>query len=1561
MMRRESRARWIGVVLLLLMLALPGSLVRDLSKPAAAAPSITNLGNGNKTISWDFTNQSDYAASGVNVSRPVQLNMTGGSLLQDSDQDLATNGTWDTTNLSVSGGSLASRQFRQELVVNGSFEDSEPWLYQNSSDGNVSALRDDGNQTGEFRHSKGNSSMIQFDSMDTGVGANWTYPVMGPRMPLPTVNAFNQDVVTKHEGTASVMLDINYRNRPENWVLLLQDLMPSQNWSDYNTLGVWLNTTYPGPDILQVGLDLTSIPGPVHQNLTKQTVTQGWRQYLFNLSQFAGNLGQVIRIAFNFTNISGTAAIWVDDVWLYHFDRIDQSAGMSQEFAKKYFTDRFRDPVSFSFMYRVDSSASVTDASLIAAINDTLWRSFPPINVTRDTNWTRSPIYNLGGALTGKGMFNLSFFLHLWINTPFAASLIVQIDNVTMTVPEYHGGNYTSIPFDLGRSVFFDNMTWDGSSHPDTNITVDVRSGWSNDTADGSWSSWEIHVNRQGYLLNNSTGGFLQYRVILTTANASAPASFDWVNFTFHRYLDAGSIETMDFTPSFVPPEQLIGWRRFHANLTALPSTTTWFDISNDSGANWTRIPSGSFLDFLGGSTIRLRAELLTSNTTITPRLFDFNVTYEFLGLLTRISVSPTSWAGTADQSVQFAARGYDAYGHIVQFTPMWTTNDPRGLISPTGLYEPGMAGMWVVCASSGSVTTCANVTVSPGAIARMSVTPTPVSVEISELQNFTAAGEDSDGNSVSLTATRWTTDVGSFEGAGNTWGLFRAKGEPGAGVVTATNGTKSDSASVTVTPSTSLRINGIVPDQNVNEDDPDWALNLNQYLPTSLNSNDLMWYFEGMNSSLYSVYGERRFGGHTLVFHLEKDAHGSNMVTLFLENRNGGRTSQSLWVRVAPVNDGPVFYDVPDISVGVNSPCEFDYTPYLYDVDTPKSELLLTTYDASHAVAHGLVVNYTYDQSYEGQTIYIRLRISDGQFSDETIQIIKVTDDPGPHPIKPLPEVVMNEDEVKDDAFPEPLSAYFRDPDGETLSFSCVSAVHLKVECWTNATGAHVRITPERDWFGLEYIRVRASDPSAFAEQNVRVTVNPVNDPPVLGWHEDVYVRHDLPYDLDLTDYVSDIDNPLTDLTLSTDRPGIAPVDGFIIHFFVQGNVYGNVTSFPLSISLSDGLAAVSSDITLHVGNDDPPMLVRSLPDVSFNEDESAQWTFDLNDYFIDPDGLPQPLSFTVQNGTVSVTVEPVGAHEYVDFSAPLNWNGQEVVHIIASDGQGFAVGRLTVRVIPVDDPPYIDPIPDQDLGTGGTRAIDLRLYIHDVDNNITELLISTNSPHAVVYGYILILDYRGGAGSETVTITANDTQKQSQPRSFNVKVNPVTVEEKPNLLAQILWPWSLLLLLLIPAIFAAMYTRALDKRYTVEDVFMVGKEGRLIMHNTRHLRADRDEDIIAGMLTAIMAFIKDSFREDGEDLKAFEFGDKKVLIERGAHFYLAGIYAGDAPETAPGSLREFVQDVEEQFGPILERWSGDADDIRGLKVFMDAFVAHRSYRRGDWKKYSPKKGRAA
>src|SRR5439155_20370409 len=217
-----------------------------------------------------------------------------------------------------------------------------------------------------------------------------------------------------------------------------------------------------------------------------------------------------------------------------------------------------------------------------------------------------------------------------------------------------------------------------------------------------------------------------------------------------------------------------------------------------------------------------------------------------------------------------------------------------------------------------------------------------------------------------------------------------------------------------------------------------------------------------------------------------------------------------------------------------------------------------------------------------------------------------------------------------------------------------------------------------------------------------------------------------------------------------------------------------------------------------------------------------------------------------------------------------------------------------------------------------------------------VETLTFTATGPYATVYGFILVLDVPAGAESQSVTVTASDG-RLSATSTFQV------TSYHPTIWAQVYWPWTGLGAVIAAILLFLAWALFLRFPHTLEDVFIIGREGRLIMHNTRRLRADRDEDILAGMLTAIMLFVRDSFREEHEDLKQFEFGDRKVLVERGIHCFIAAIFAGTAPPWARKDLAAFLSEIETALGARLKVWSGDRDDVSDLKGMTEEFVRRR------------------
>ncbi|HTD81054.1 MAG TPA: hypothetical protein VK723_02770, partial [Thermoplasmata archaeon] len=912
--------------------------------------------------------------------------------------------------------------------------------------------------------------------------------------------------------------------------------------------------------------------------------------------------------------------------------------------------------------------------------------------------------------------------------------------------------------------------------------------------------------------------------------------------------------------------------------------------------------------------------------------------------------ISPPTWTGTADDAnVQFLSQGKDRWGHDLSFVPTWETTDPNGTIDASGVYTPGKAGTWVVRVrdAGGTVLGNATVFVSPGILVRLALTPPAAASRAGSQIAFFLTGFDSDGNEVGLSATEWSSTAGTFVSVTPVAALFRLPGVPGSLTVTARHGAVVTTAMVDVTVDGIPAISPPVPNQ-VHLEDSTWSLDLSNNAANQVDPTDtlatLKWYLTGKDASLYTVWGENFTGNHVLVFSGQPDAFGSNQVRLWLEDATGARTSQTLWVNLTGVDDPPRFTTIPTVPVKAGTPYTFDLEPYIVDVDTPPGGLTLTTDDPAHVSVAGLNLTLTYPTEDLGRRIYLRLAVSDGNSTARTVVIVDVTSNTPPHVRSPLPDLSLQEDEFRARAFPQSLATYFADDDGDDLFFS-YGQRDVTVVIWNNSGFFQVDVRPNRDWSGAEKVTFRAEDRNhAFAEYSILVTVAPVNDPPELLWKSDVFVRFDTPYVLDLSPYIRDVDSPLAAVTLEASPTRFIVIRGLVATLLYPRFALGSNLTYdlPATFYVNDSDPGGSWRVYVHVSDNRPPILTRSLPDVRFDED-TLYTGYRLSDYFADPDSLA-PLRFNFTGAHVQGDIQT--DTRIVFHTAAPNWFGQETVFIKANDSQGaFVIAPVVVRVSPVDDGPVLRQIEDRDLTGARTGVIDLRGYVTDVDDALENLTFTSNSPYASVYGYILLLDVPAGVDFHSVTVTVSDGHL-SDSSTFQL------ILYRPTIWTQAFWPWSGIgaavggvLLFLVWALF-------LRFPHTLEDVFIIGREGRLIMHNTRRLRADRDEDILAGMLTAIMLFVRDSFREEKEDLKQFEFGDRKVLVERGIHCFIAAIFGGAAPPWARKDVAQFLKEIETKVGDRIATWSGDRDDVLDLKGMTEDFVRRRRYRRngGSW-----------
>jgi hypothetical protein len=127
------------------------------------------------------------------------------------------------------------------------------------------------------------------------------------------------------------------------------------------------------------------------------------------------------------------------------------------------------------------------------------------------------------------------------------------------------------------------------------------------------------------------------------------------------------------------------------------------------------------------------------------------------------------------------------------------------------------------------------------------------------------------------------------------------------------------------------------------------------------------------------------------------------------------------------------------------------------------------------------------------------------------------------------------------------------------------------------------------------------------------------------------------------------------------------------------------------------------------------------------------------------------------------------------------------------------------------------------------------------------------------------------------------------------------------------------------------------LEKSFTVEDVFLIYKDGRLIAHNTRRLKPDVDKDILTGMLTAVQNFVKESFQKDEAGvLDEMHYGNLRILIENGPYANMAVVVSGEEPRDMRDKMRRILKDIHHMYGDYLGRWDGDTTALEECKKII-------------------------
>ncbi|WP_175614413.1 tandem-95 repeat protein, partial [Vibrio parahaemolyticus] len=500
-------------------------------------------------------------------------------------------------------------------------------------------------------------------------------------------------------------------------------------------------------------------------------------------------------------------------------------------------------------------------------------------------------------------------------------------------------------------------------------------------------------------------------------------------------------------------------------------------------------------------------------------------------------------------------------------------------------------------------------------------------------------------------------------------------------------------------------------------------------------------------------------------------DWNGSETLTFTATDPSGESVSQTVNFTVAPVAD-----IVADKATVVED------TPTIIKVlgnDTFEGDDKVVSLDTNNGPANGTVsvnpdgsVTYTPNDNYHGADSFTYI-VTSGGVSESTTVNVDVT---------PVNDAPMAKDDIattqEDTAVTIDVMPNDTDVDGDTLSIQSASVP--SDQGTVEIVDGKLVFTPAENFNGDTEITYTVTDGQLTDEAKVTVTVNPVNDAPIIK----VDAVESITEDAVSTDTVvatlevADTDTPEDQLTVSLENNsnGYFVLVGNEVKLTQAGvdavnNDELNLKDLTISASVSDGVNPTVSDSDSLVVNraNDAPTVENAIADQELSED-FATYTIDLNDAFKDSDSA---LNFSVSgNSNVLVSIE----NGIATISPTADWNGSETLTFTATDPSGESVSQtvnFTVASVAdivadkatvVEDTPTIINVLSNDTFESTDKVVSL-----DADNGPKNGTVIVNNDGTVTYtpddNYV-------GKDTFTYVVTSGGV---SESTTVSVDVTPV------------------------------------------------------------------------------------------------------------------------------------------------------------------------------------------
>jgi outer membrane protein OmpA-like peptidoglycan-associated protein len=122
----------------------------------------------------------------------------------------------------------------------------------------------------------------------------------------------------------------------------------------------------------------------------------------------------------------------------------------------------------------------------------------------------------------------------------------------------------------------------------------------------------------------------------------------------------------------------------------------------------------------------------------------------------------------------------------------------------------------------------------------------------------------------------------------------------------------------------------------------------------------------------------------------------------------------------------------------------------------------------------------------------------------------------------------------------------------------------------------------------------------------------------------------------------------------------------------------------------------------------------------------------------------------------------------------------------------------------------------------------------------------------------------------------------------------------------------------------------------YRVEQVFLIHRETGLVLNHVVAPSAPaQDADMVAGLISAIQQFARDSFEPGkSESLGNMTFDELQIRVVTGPNAIIAAAIRGHAPETYNLAMNETLEEIQRLYSSALVNFDGDANPFRAAEA---------------------------